>query len=219
MTTTCDMSIELGAYVLHALEHDEDEVVRRHVAGCDLCQDEVQELSFTVSLLSFLTLEDLEQLEADEKAYRSARQRSKDAGRPRRARRRVVIGLVAATFAGALAFPIARVFDHPEAPSSAQVLRATDPNTRVTAAVSLARRESGTRVTLDLSGAYPSGWCALVARSRDGHTDTAATWRADASGAAHVAGMTAISTNRLRELDVVTGSGRLLVRIPVHQDS
>jgi hypothetical protein len=219
MTTTCDMSIELGAYVLHALEHDEDEVVRRHVAGCDLCQDEVQELSFTVSLLSFVTLEDLEWLEAEERSRRSAGPGSTSAHQPRRARRRAVIGLAAAAVAGALAFPVARVLDHPAPSASAQVLRATDPITRVTAAVTLARQESGTRVTLDLSGAYPSGWCALVARSRDGHTDTAATWRADASGAAHVAGMTAISTSRLSELDVVTGSGRLLVRIPVRQDS
>jgi hypothetical protein len=90
----------------------------------------------------------------------------------------------------------------------------------VTAAVRLARQESGTRVHLRLSGAYPQDWCTLVAHSRDGRTDTAATWRADAVGAADVDGMTAISTSQLSELDVVTDSGRVLVRIPVdHQDS
>jgi hypothetical protein len=209
--TTCQMSDELGAFVLHALEHDEDEEVRRHVADCDLCQDEVQELSFTVSLLSLLTLEDLEQLDVDHGAWDS---RSTAAARPGPRRRAL---MAAAAAVGILAVPVVGMLAPREAPPSAHEIRATDPSTRVEAAVTLARQESGTRVTLNLSGAYPSGWCALVARSLDGHTDTAATWRADASGAAHVSGMTAIPTTRLSELDVVTDTGLVLVRIPVHQ--
>jgi hypothetical protein len=211
--TTCQMSDELGAFVLHALEHDEDAEVRRHVAGCDLCQDEVQELSFTVSLLSLLTLEDLAELDVD----RTAGAASESVGR--RPGRRVLMAAAAAAAVGVLAIPAAGILDRSGPPPSAHVIHASNPSTRVEAAVTLARQESGTRVTLDLSGAYPSGWCALVARSLDGRTDTAATWRADASGAAHVAGMTAISTTRLRELDVVTDTGRVLVRIPVQQNS
>jgi len=212
MTTTCDRSIELGAYVLHALEHDEDEEVRRHVADCHQCQDEVQEMSFTVSLLSLLTLEDLERLDVDPRAAGSV-----PARRRRLPRRRALLAVAAATV-GILAVPAFRAFDTTDPDPSVNAIHVTDPTTRVEAAVTLARQESGTRVTLDLSGAYPSGWCALVARSRDGKTDTAATWRADASGAAHVAGMTAIPTSRLRALDVVTGAGRVLVHIPVRQD-
>ena len=59
------------------------------------------------------------------------------------------------------------------------------------------------------------GPSAEVAHSRDGRIDTAATWRADSKGTAEVAGTTAIPTSRLSELDVVTDSGRVLVRIPV----
>jgi hypothetical protein len=215
--TTCLMSDELGAYVLHALEHDEDDEVRRHVADCDLCHEEVRELSFTVSLLSLLSLEDLEQLDVESAALEPSPAVTQPSPGPRR--RALLAG--AAAVAAMLAIPGARMLHSPPPPPpAATVLHATDPTTRVEAAVTLSRQDSGTRVNLNLSGAYPSGWCVLVAHSVDGQSDTAATWRADASGAAHVAGMTAIPTTRLSELDVLTDAGRVLVRIPVHdQDS
>jgi hypothetical protein len=212
--TTCQMSVELGAYVLHALEDDEDQEVRRHVAGCDLCQDEVRELSFTASLLSLLTLADLEQLDDEEAPDSTAQVRPTRRRTSRRAMLAVAAGLVAA-----LSIPAAWKLEHPAPSPAATVLRATDSTTRVAAAVRLVRQDSGTQVHLSLTGAYPQGWCALVAHSRDGRSDTAATWRADADGAADVAGMTAIPTTRLSELDVVTDTGRVLVRIPVHQNS
>jgi hypothetical protein len=220
--TTCQMSIELGAYVLHALEEKEDEEVRRHVADCDLCQDEVGDLSFTASLLALLTPEDLDLLDVEEGPL-TVGAAGTDPGPAssepptRRPRRRIMLA-VAAAFAATLAIPAARLLDHPASVPSATVIRATDPNTHVKAAVTLARADSGTRVHLSLSGAYPQGWCSLVAHSRDGATDTAATWRADAAGTAEVAGTTAIPTSRLSELDVVTDTGRVLVSIPVNHE-
>jgi hypothetical protein len=209
--TTCEMSIELGAYVLHALEEDEDAQVRHHVADCDLCQDEVRDLSFTASLLALLNPEDVAQLEVETRGIAP----SDGAGR-RRPRRRTVLA-VAAALVATLWVPGTQVLHHSAGAPAATVIRASDPTTNVTAAVTLARQDSGTRVHLDLSGAYPQGWCSLVARARDGRSDTAATWRADASGAAEVAGTTAIPTSALRELDVVTDTGTVLVRIPVHR--
>jgi hypothetical protein len=214
--TTCQMSDELGAYVLHALEHDEDETVRSHVADCDLCQDEVRELSFTASLLSLLTVADLEQLDVRD-ADRAEPTASGTRAR-RHPRHRITLA-VAAALAAALAIPAARALEHPTSAPSPTVIRASDPATDIQAAVTLARQQGGTRVRLSLSGAYPRGWCALVAHSRDGQSDTAATWRADADGTADVAGTTAIPATRLSELDVITDTGRVLVRIPVHQDS
>lgn len=220
--TTCQMSIELGAYVLHALEDHEDEQVRRHVADCDLCQDEVRDLSFTASLLALLRPEDLDQLDVEEGPITIVAS-SSDEGfassgiRPRRPRRRMMLA-VAAVLAAILAIPAGRLLDHPASAPSATVVRATDPDTQVKAAVTLARADSGTRLHLSLSGAYPQGWCSLVAHSRDGVTDTAATWRADSTGAADVAGTTAIPTTRLSELDVVTDTGRVLVSIPVRHE-
>ena len=199
--TTCHMSIELGAYVLQALEDDEAEQVRRHLGECDACRDEELELSFTASLLALLKPGDLDQLDVPE-----------EAAEPRRPARRTVL-MVAVALLAALSLPVARALDHPTA--TASVVSATDPATHVRAAVTMAAAEGGTRLQLSLSGVYPGGWCSRVARSRDGRTDTAATWRADADGSADVTGTTAIPTSSLRELDVVTDSGRVLVRIPV----
>lgn len=218
--TTCQMGVELGAYVLHALEDDDDEQVRRHVAECDLCRDEVRDLSFTVSLLALLTPDDLDQLD-DNMALTvspagTIATPTPEARPGHRPSRRVVL-VVAAALVATLGVPAARVMEHPASAPSATVIQASDPATNVRASVTLARQDGGTRVELSLSGAYPKGWCSLVAHSRDGRTDTAATWRADSDGAAHVAGMTAIPTNRLSELDVVTDTGRVLVHIPVHQ--
>jgi hypothetical protein len=219
--TTCQMSVEMGAYVLHALQQDEDEQVRRHLADCGLCQDEVRELSFTASLLALLTPDDLDQLDVDDAALTvspagsdaTPAHEARPAHRPRRGTMLAVAAAVAAT----LAVPVAHVMEHPAPTPSATVIRASNPATNVKAAVTLARQDSGTRLQLSLSGAYPEGWCSLVAHSLDGRTDTAATWRADADGAADVAGTTAIPTTRLSELDVVTDTGRVLVRIAVHR--
>ena len=63
---TCVMNVEIGAYVLHALEEDEALALERHVAGCPQCQEELRELEFTASLLSLLSAEDLRQFEAAE---------------------------------------------------------------------------------------------------------------------------------------------------------
>ena len=200
--TTCHMSTELGAYVLQALEDDEAEQVRRHVGQCELCRDEERELWFTASMLAMLRPEDLHDLEVLE-----------EPAAPRRRPARRTVLLVAAALLAAVSVPAVRALDHPG--PSASVVRATDPATHVRAAVTLAPAKDGTRLQLSLSGVYPRGWCSLVARSRDGRTDTAATWRADATGSADVAGTTAIPTSRLSELDVVTDAGRVLVRIPV----
>jgi hypothetical protein len=198
------METELGAYVLDALEPDESDVVQRHLSGCRSCQAELDSLIATVSWLTLLTPDDLAQLEQD------------DAGssRPRR-RRRIATAVVAGALAASFAVGAALVLDGRQTPPGPAVVRAVDPANHVTAAVSMSAHDSGTELRLTLTGAYPGGWCSLVARSRDGHSQTTATWVADADGTAVVAAATAIPADQLSELDVVTDQGRVLVRLPV----
>jgi len=207
----CVMTIELGAYVLHALEQDETDVVERHLDGCASCQEELRQLEFTASLLSMLSTEDLDRLEtavADDEP-------TDDGVPPPPGRRlRALLPLATAALAAVTALVPWAAEDH-EPPPAATVVRASDPTTDVRAAVSLDREQDGTRLHLSLSGAYPDGWCSLVARSRDGRRDTAATWRADDHGTAEVAGTTAIPADRLSELDVLTDTGAVLVAIPI----
>jgi len=198
------METELGAYVLDALEPDESDAVQRHLDGCRTCQAELDSLVATVSWLTLLTADDLTHLEQEDAA----------SSRPRRRRRvalAVVSGALAASFAVGAAVVLA---GHPTSPGPA-VVRAVDPATHVTAAVSMSPRDSGTQLRLTLTGAYPGGWCSLVAHSRDGRSETTATWVADADGTAVVSAATAIPADQLSELDVVTDQGRVLVNLPV----
>jgi hypothetical protein len=201
---TCSIELDLGAYVLDALEPDEADDVRRHLDGCRTCQDELNSLSGTVAWLSLLSPEDVELLGDGPP--------TSDRRPPRR--RRLAALVVAGGIAASVLTGVVATADQPAATSSALV-RAVDPATHVRAAVTMSQQDSGTRLGLSLSGAYPRGWCSLVAHSRDGRSETAATWVAGADGSAAVTGTTAIARDQLSELDVVTNTGEVLVSIPV----
>jgi anti-sigma factor RsiW len=202
---TCSTEVDLGAYVLDALEPDEAEEVRQHLHGCPECQDELNGLSDTVIWLALLTPEEVEHLDEP--------RRPADVPRPRS--RRVLALAVAGGIAASVFAGFVRTAEEPPDPPSGAVVRAVDPASHVQAAVTISARQSETRLGLSLKGAYPRGWCSLVAHSSDGRSETAASWLADPDGSADVTGTTAITRDRLSELDVVTDTGRLLVRIPV----
>lgn len=206
---TCRMDNELGAYVLHALEPEETHAVQLHLTDCQECHDEVRSLASTASMLALLTLPDIEELyELDAVDPEPARPH----------RHRAALAVAAAVLAIFASAGAVRMLPADHGSPNPAVVRAVDPSTHVRAAVTTTSRSWGTQLHLRLAGAYPSGFCSLVAHSGDGRTDTVATWTADVHGAADVAGATAIPTTQLRELDVVTDSGQLLVRIPLPDD-
>jgi hypothetical protein len=203
---TCDMDDFLGAYVLDALEPAELDAVRTHLADCDACLDEVSSLSATASLLTLLTAEDAARLETGERPdVHPARQ-------PVRPRRVALTIAAAAVIALGTAGGMHAIGIGPTGPVPS-VVQTTDPATQVRAAVVVTPHDDGADLRLSLSGAYPSGRCSLIAHAADGHTEIAATWVADASGAAEVDATTAIPARQLASLDVVTDAGFRLVQI------
>lgn len=217
---TCRMDNELGAYVLGALDAAESEVVQRHLIHCQTCRDEVRDLAGTAALLALLTPHDVEQL-YDRDLADDGMERT-NARPPRPSRRRAALVLAAAAVTATVSVGAVRVLGDDHGPSNsgvaranADVVRVVDPTTHARAAVTMTGRSWGTQLDLSLAGSYPSGWCSLVAHSRDGVSDTAAAWTADSHGAARVAATTAIPTSRLSELDVLTDTGEVLVRIAV----
>jgi anti-sigma factor RsiW len=202
---TCVMDKELGAYVLDALEPEEADAVSRHLTGCPACREEVRGLAGTAALLARVTLPDIEgSVDAEAKPNRI---------RPARRRRPAAVAAAAAVLTASASVSVVRVLGGDHGSSNPGLVKAVDPATHVQAAVTMTSRGSGTQLHLTLAGAYPSGSCSLVARAGDGRSDTAATWVADSHGAADVAGATPIPASRLRELDVVTDTGQMLVRI------
>lgn len=222
---TCRMDDELGAYVLDALDAAESEDVQRHLIHCQACRDEVRDLADTASLLALLTPQDIEQLYDRDLVGVGIERTTAPPPRPRRSRAALVLAAAAVT--ASVSVGAVRVLggDHGRSNSSVarsdvvranpDVVRVVDPTTHARAAITMTGRSWGTQLDLSLAGTYPSGWCSLVVHSRDGATDTAAAWVADTHGAATVAATTAIPTNRLSELDVLTDTGEVLVRIPV----
>ena len=212
---TCHIEAELGAYVLNALEIEEAEAIEAHLATCQSCRDEARSLASTAAVLALLGPEDFEELDETSREHsRPGRRR-----RPRSRAARAAVGgaaLVGVALTATLVVAGVGGTDQRVQPLSGQaVVRAVGPETHVHAAVAMHPQASGTRLQLTLTGGAPHGWCSLVARSRNGRTDTAASWWANAQGDASVSGKTTIRADQLTEFDVVTHSGRLLVRIPV----
>lgn len=197
------METDLGAYVLDALEPDESDLLERHLDGCPVCQAELSSLAATVSWLALLDPTEVAELTQEDTA-------------PPRRRRRLVTAVASVGLAASVALGAGVALDRsPAPPAGAAVVRAVDPATHVTAAVAMSTHRSGTELRLTLTGAYPNGWCSLVARSRDGQREVAATWVADPDGTAVVSGQTAIPRDQLSELEVVTDRGQVLVHLPV----
>jgi hypothetical protein len=203
--TSCHMDGELGAYVLRALEPDEAALVESHLSECESCRAEASELSSTASMLSLLRTEDLEEFE-DPVA---------GAERPRRPRRTLMLVVVAALTATTASTTAVLERDHlaPQRPTATQV---SGPADAAQATVAMSPLQTATRLHVHLTGVPPDGWCSLVAHSRSGRTETAATWLADDHGTADVTGTTAIPANRLSELVVKTQAGHVLMRIPMN---
>lgn len=212
---TCDMREWIGAYVLDALEPDENEDVRRHIAGCVHCQDEVVSLAWIPPLLRTVQLEDVERIDAPFDARNSRVLDGVLAKASRRSRtRRVVasLGLAAALVTGVVVYD--DVSSGPTGGSVASV-RTVDRGTHVAAAVTLSSRSWGTELHLRLHGVAPGETCSLVVHARDGRHGVAATWTASYRGTADVPAQTSIPATQISALDVVTASGVRLVHLTV----
>jgi hypothetical protein len=218
---TCHMSFDLGGYVLHALEQQEEYAIEQHLVGCDECLEELGELAFTASLLALVQPEDAEMLDVLAPVEPASPPSARPSARPgsgrhvNHLRRRAVMAAVATLAMGSAAVPAMHLLDGHDQPAQAVVLRGVGPAPRARAEVDLVARDGGTGLHLTLSGAPKHGWCSLIARAADGRSEIAATWPADGLGRVDVRGSTAIPAAQLSELSVVTDTGRRLVSIPV----
>lgn len=217
MTATCQMRDYVAAYALAALEPDESTRLREHLPTCAACRDELADLDWIPQLLPLVPMQEIERFDDPPEAPPAAlldrlvSATMRETGTPRGRRASAMVGAAALLAAVGTLSAVAgsQRDDRPQTSTVAAV----DPRTHVSATVTMARHEWGTQLNLDLKGAYPGGTCTLVARADDGHIDTAATWVASAQGTARVPGATAIPTDHLAELDVLTPNGHQLVRI------
>ncbi|MFJ9853509.1 anti-sigma factor family protein [Streptomyces sp. NPDC101150] len=198
--TQPDRHTDVGAYALGVLDAADADRFERHLAGCDRCAAELEELLAISPLLAEFketaptpgtitavpgpgVLDGL----LDEVA----------AARRGRGRRRLY--LVAAAAALIIAGPLATFAltgagpkEQPAAPPLASAVRAqyaagekvtaVDPVTKVSAGVSMAAKPWGTQVVLQLAGVKGPLTCDLVAVGKDGSRQTVTTWAVPKAG-------------------------------------
>lgn len=221
---TCERRTDLGAYLLGALTPDEAASVAEHLTECQACADELQELAWVSDMLLRVPAEQVERLDVgprdqDAAAEPSpavlqrllARTRTERRSRTRRVMLAAAAAVVIGLGTGATMTTLSPQ-SHPSTVTSA------DPQTHVSATVTVSPRRWGSALALSVHGAYPGGVCSLIAHSRDGRSEVAATWVAAPNGTAEVPGSTAIPADQLTRLDVVS-AGQQLVRIdlPAHR--
>ncbi len=212
--------LSLGVLVLGVIDPEERPAVEAHLTGCERCAAELAELAVLPGLLHRVDPADAAAglpsppPRFSERVVAAARARS----RARRLRLAAVGAAAAAVVVAALLLPGLLNDAGPGSPPVAGrpiVVDGTDPQTSVSARVTLARAASGTQLTLVLGGVGPGERCRLVARDDAGKHEVAATWVATYQGQASVTGTTSFPLRSITSLQVVRGDGVVLVTLPV----
>jgi hypothetical protein len=226
-----DMELSLGVLVLGALEPAERPAIEAHLAGCARCNAILAEFAPLPGLLH--RLDPIEHgptvpvpssvlpLVPESMPLRPAelRERLVDAARgerTRRRRRRLAGLAAAAALVGVLLVAAATggLFNGRQ-DSPVSVASATDPQTAVSAAVRLMADETGSQLSLSLTGVAPEEHCKLVAVDARGRQDVAAAWEATYHGTATITGHTSFRPDQITRFLIVTDDGATLVKVPV----
>ncbi|WP_243073524.1 zf-HC2 domain-containing protein [Microbacterium sp. SS28] len=212
-----------AAYALGALSPADRREFEEHVAECPECRRAVAELAPTAGLLSRLSVEDAERIDAgqvgplpgaDERPAEIltlARQRAR-----RRRRTRIVAIALAAVFVVVAAIAVPFTILSPRAGETFALERVVD--IPLEASVRLTSVDWGTRIELDC--AYPeipdaspgTSWTyALAVVDSEGVASTVSTWRAESGSRARLSAGTALDVGEIRSVEIRAMSGAVLM--------
>ncbi|MEZ0090599.1 anti-sigma factor [Streptacidiphilus sp. EB129] len=220
--TPCQQSVSLGAYLLGALDPEERRAMETHVAGCPHCRAELVELAPLPGLLRHTPFEELEASAQAAESLTPVRGQPQPPSpapaqqphrhRIRRGRAAVAAGLtLAAAAAGVLVYQGVSG-GGPRPAAVAATWSATDPGTHVSASAAMTAESWGTEFQLKLAGLPWGITCHLVVHAGNA-TETAGTWGSGYSSGATVPASTSLAPSQITGLDVVSGSGSLLVHL------
>jgi anti-sigma factor RsiW len=217
---TCPHVVDVGAYVIDALEPDERRQLTAHLPSCAECSAELGDLERLPALLALVPAS-LAPEPADpgppvpsELAFSRLR-RSATGARPARhrpapaPRRRWLLAAAALVALGGAGVAGVVATSGPSAPST---VSASAGSLHVQASITPV--PAGSRIALALDGVPSGQQCELTVQAGDGHWETASTWTADYVGTAHVTGTVRIPPDDLEKLVVRTPDGRTLITLP-----
>jgi anti-sigma factor RsiW len=218
----CPHVVDVGAYVIDALEPDERLLLAAHLPTCAVCTAELRDLERLPDLLALVPApagpealpvpvpvpvpSELAFRRLHRSATGAAPVRHRPAPRPGRRWLLAAAGVVVLGGAGA-AGVVATA--GPQGPStvsaSAGALHVQADITPVA---------TGSRIALTLDGVPSGQQCELTVQAGDGHWETASTWTADYAGTAQVSGTVRIAPDDLKKLVVRTLDGHPLITLP-----
>ena len=135
-------------------------------------------------------------------------------GRSRRGRLAVAGVALAAVVAGAVVYTQVDQSRPPAAVAAAATWSATSQTTHVSATADVTPEVWGTEFQLKLAGLPTNITCRLVVHGSDGRSETAGSWGSGYSASAWIPASTSISPSQITGLDIMSGSGALLVHVP-----
>lgn len=210
----CEHEVSVGAYVLDALEPDEQIRMQQHVQECPVCTAAVQELEGLPRLLAGVPTPGATPVAPvpSELAFqRFRRSATAVAAPPRRVGRwrwAVASAAAALVIGGAVATGVA-VTSSVAAP---EVVEAVHNGVHVVATYLPAKK--GTDVTVALDGLPVGEQCELVAVSRSGQEETAGQWTVSHAGTYEWSGWVAMTDQDVATWEVRTLDGQPLVSVP-----
>jgi anti-sigma-K factor RskA len=210
----CEHEISVGAYVLDALEPDEQLLMQQHVQECAVCTAAVQELEGLPRLLAVVPTPGETPVApapselAFERFRRSATAVAAPAKRKGRWRWTVASAAAALVIGGAVATGVA-VTSTVAAPESVEAVQ-----NGVHVVATYLPASTGTDVTVALDGVPMGQQCELVAVSRSGREEVAGSWTVTYAGTYHWSGWVGMDDDDVATWEVRTADGQPLVSVP-----
>lgn len=222
--------VDVGAYLLGALDDDEMARFESHLVGCELCGHELDQLSGVVPVLEELRADGLGVAELPSGDAMLDRLLAQVAGERHAHRRRRLISVAAAAVlvVGGPAVAVLAAQDNSSgSPAAVQSFgsdqhKASDPTTGVAAVVAVTDKGWGSVVDLRLTGVHGPLTCSLIAFAVNGDGQTVATWSVPSGGYGTdtqpapltVHGAAGLHASDITHFDVRTNTGALLVTVP-----
>ncbi|MFI0899293.1 anti-sigma factor family protein [Streptomyces sp. NPDC020983] len=221
--------LDVGAYLLGALDDDEMARFEEHLAECELCGAELDQLGGVVPVLAELRADGVGLSGPPSGDGLLDRLLAQVAGARRSRRRRLAVAVAAAAalVVGGPVIAVVAVQHRGDSSAAAEAPGAqqhtgTDPATGVSAVVAVTDKGWGSMIDLRLTGIRGPLTCRLLVYAMDGDQQTVATWSVPVDGYGTdtqpapltVHGAAGLHPGDITHFEIRNERGDLLVSVP-----